>query len=63
MSITDLPCLVINLEERKDRWQNMMKGLKDFKNVQRFDAINVKDFVLDDLPISLNAKYIINNNT
>ena len=62
MSITDLPCLVINLEERKDRWQNMMKGLKDFKNVQRFDAINVKDFVLDDLPISLNAKYIINNN-
>ena len=62
MSITELPCFVINLEERKDRWISMLERLKDFKNVQRFNAVNVKNFDLDDLPISLNAKYIINNN-
>lgn len=61
--MNNLPCLIINLKERTDRWENMKKGLVNFKNIIRFDAVNVKNENIDDLPITLNTKYVINDNS
>lgn len=59
MKLIDLPCFVINLKERTERWEKMKNGLKIFNNVSRIDAINVKNMELSKLPISLFTRYII----
>jgi GR25 family glycosyltransferase involved in LPS biosynthesis len=61
-NLFDLPCFVINLKERKDRWEKMMKGLVNFKNIIRCDAVNVKNISIDELPVSLMTRYIIDDN-
>ena len=61
--LIDVPCFVINLKDRKDRWENMQKGLVNFNNVTRFDAVNVKNVELNELPISIFTRYIIDNNS
>ena len=61
--MNNLPCFVINLKERTDRWDKMMKGLVNFKNIIRCDAVNVKNINIDELPISLMTRYIIDDNS
>jgi len=61
--MNELPCFVINLKERTDRWEKMMKGLVNFKNIIRCNAVNVKNIDMNDLPVSLNTRYIINDNS
>ncbi|MBU2952423.1 glycosyltransferase family 25 protein [Marinobacter sp. F3R08] len=40
-----IPILVINIESAEERWNNVSRQLKTYwENVQRFDAVNGKDF-------------------